>query len=81
MANSIWSLPAPEDDEGDSSAWLHAVLARNADTAYLRQFGSPRTAEAFCERVPICTYDDLTPYVRRIEAGESLFSEASGRLQ
>jgi hypothetical protein len=71
MANSIWSLPAPEDDEGDSSAWLHAALARNAGTAYLRQFGSPHTVKAFRERVTICAYEDLAPYMRRIEAGDS----------
>ncbi len=43
--------------------WIETLLARNAHTQYLRQFGSPRTAEEFCARVPVVTYDDLKPWL------------------
>jgi len=56
--------------------WLTGMLARNADTTYLRRFGGPRTVEAFRAQVPMCRYEDLTPWLRRLAAGESdiLFS-------
>jgi len=47
-------------------AWIDELLARNAQTAYLRQYGSPRTLSD----LPIVTYDDLVPWIERICAGE-----------
>jgi hypothetical protein len=47
-------------------AWIDELLARNAQTAYLRQYGSPRTLSD----LPIVTYDDLAPWIERICAGE-----------
>jgi hypothetical protein len=48
-------------------AWIDELLARNAQTAYLRQYGSPRSLSD----LPIVTYDDLVPWIERICAGES----------
>src|SRR6266702_3066987 len=42
-----------------------ALLARNARTAYLREYGST------IDDLPIVTYDDLAPWIERIVAGES----------
>jgi hypothetical protein len=50
--------------------WLSALLADNGHTAYLRQYGSPRTADAFRARVPLCRYEDLAPWIARIVSGE-----------
>jgi hypothetical protein len=54
-----------------SEPWLPSLLARNAHTAYLREYGSPRTLAEFRERVPVVDYDDLEPWIERIAAGES----------
>jgi hypothetical protein len=45
--------------------WLAATLARNAHTAYLREYGST------IDELPIVSYDDLVPWIERIVAGES----------
>src|SRR4051794_33855672 len=60
-------------DEGvrPSKPWLSSLLARNERTDYLRRYGSPRTIEAFRERVPVTAYDDLVPWIDRIRDGES----------
>jgi hypothetical protein len=50
--------------------WLPALLTRNADTAYLRRYGSPQTIESFRERLPLVRYEDLAPWLARIENGE-----------
>lgn len=48
-------------------------IGRNADSDYGRDhgFGSIRDYEDFTGRVPITRYDDLSPYVRRVMAGDS----------
>jgi hypothetical protein len=46
-------MTSPEPD------WLLALLARNADCAYLKACGSPRTLAEFRARVPTVTYDEL----------------------
>jgi hypothetical protein len=53
------------------SAWLSSLLARNASTAYLQRYGSPRSIDEFRARVPIVDYADLHPWIERIRAGES----------
>lgn len=40
-------------------AWLSALLARNADCAYLQAHGAPRTLAEFRARVPTVAYEDL----------------------
>ena len=47
-------------------AWIDAVLARNAQTAYLRHHRSPRDIRD----LPIVSYDDLKPWLERIYEGE-----------
>ena len=47
-------------------------LAANADTEYgrLHGYATIRTPAEFAARVPLVTYADLEPYVRRLMAGE-----------
>lgn len=47
--------------------WIEELLERNAETAYLRRYGSPRTIE----ELPIVSHDDLAPWIEQICAGES----------
>jgi hypothetical protein len=56
--------------QGDCVTWLEQVLSRNAKTNYLRRFGSPRTAREFRDRLPVCTYEDLAPYLSSLRQGE-----------
>ncbi|MDR1935322.1 MAG: GH3 auxin-responsive promoter family protein [Candidatus Accumulibacter sp.] len=51
--------------------WLTRLLTRHAHSAYLRRYGSPRTLDAFRERLPLCRYEDLTPWMARVAAGEA----------
>jgi hypothetical protein len=51
--------------------WLKDLLARNAGSEYLSQFGSPRTCEEFLTQVPTATYSDLSGYVAALAEGES----------
>ena len=57
-------------DGGDQKAWLSNMLKRNRAADYLKRFGSPETEERFRELVPVCSYDDLLPWLARIQAGE-----------
>jgi hypothetical protein len=54
-----------------AECWLENMLARNTGCAYLAACGSPLTIEAFRARVPLCSYDDLAPWLARLQAGES----------
>jgi hypothetical protein len=49
--------------------WLENLLARNADCAYLRRFGSPRTLDAFREQVPVIHYEDLSEDLQHLQTG------------
>lgn len=56
---------------------LDEILARNAQTEYLRRFLDSADAsaaaglrEAFKKRVPVSGYEDVKPYVDRIASGE-----------
>jgi hypothetical protein len=53
-----------------TTPWLLSLLARNAETSYLRRYDSPLTVESFRENVPIVDYDDLLPWLNRIAEGE-----------
>jgi hypothetical protein len=46
--------------------WIEELLQRNAHTAYLRHYGSPRRLD----ELPVVTYDDLRPWIERIRDGE-----------
>lgn len=54
------------------TGWLEALLARNAGCAYLAAHGSPATLEAYRERVPVRSYEDLEAHwLPRVFEGES----------
>jgi len=63
---------------------LKDLLAQNAETAYGRAhgFGALATSEdvvgAYRRRMPLATYADVEPYVKRIEAGEENVLNAAG---
>jgi len=78
MATNPWDrltagIPAPM-----AAPWLETMLARNAGTAYLRAYGSPRTMEEFRERVPIVRYEEMTPWLDRIRSGERDAQRSAG---
>ena len=52
------------------AAWLEAMLARHACSAYLRGFGSPTTLQEFRDQVPITSHEALAPWLDRVVAGE-----------
>ena len=70
MPAESWRLLAETLPRDESAPWLARVLDRNACTAYLRSFGSPRTQQAFRDRVPVVGYDDVRPWIDRITLGE-----------
>lgn len=49
--------------------WLGTMLTRNAGCRYLAQFGAPRDAAEFAERVPLTDYDALVPWIEEAAAG------------
>lgn len=51
--------------------WLTDMLRRNSDCAYLATYGSPQTLSDFRAQVPFCRYEDLAPWLARLQAGES----------
>ncbi len=63
---------------------LRDLLSQNADTAYGRahDFGALATSEdvvgAYRRRMPLATYADVEPYVKRIEKGEENVLNAAG---
>ena len=65
------ALRRPASDHGVGSDWLAELLASNSSTAYLRSHGRPLTLDAFRTQVPLCDYESLTPWLRRITDGES----------
>src|SRR5436190_14639179 len=54
-----------------TTPWLRSLLAHNSGTAYLRNYESPLTIDAFRDNVPVVDYDVLLPWLDRIRAGES----------
>ncbi len=69
MVTSAWDRLVLPDRP--SEPWLPSLLAGNAHTAYLRSYGSPRTMEAFRNKVPVISYDDLLPWIKRLGRGEA----------
>jgi hypothetical protein len=70
MTDEPWKILATLPVEENQPTWLSQLLSRNANTAYLRDFGGPRALQAFRDQVPTCSYDDLVPYLERMRAGE-----------
>lgn len=71
MTGNAWASLNDVGEEPSHSAWLQGTLARNASSAYLRQYGSPDTVQSFRSRVPTCRHDDLAPYLDRMLGGEN----------
>jgi hypothetical protein len=70
MRARAWARLSAASPAALPTAWLEAVLARNAGTAYLSRYRSPRRLESFRESVPVTSYDDLQPWLARMESGE-----------
>lgn len=51
---------------------LAEILARNADTEYLRRFnlGGATDRDTFKTKIPVITYEDLQPEIQRIADGD-----------
>ncbi|EYU42175.1 hypothetical protein MIMGU_mgv1a003400mg [Erythranthe guttata] len=52
--------------------FLSEILTRNSDTEYLKKFNlnGATDQETFKSKIPIITYDDIEPFVRRIADGD-----------
>lgn len=63
---------AVRDVERAQGAWLRELLTRARDTAFGREhrYAEIDSVRAFRERVPVRTWDDVRPWVTRIEDGE-----------
>jgi len=70
MTGNPWKSLNIQVSEPSQTDWLHATLKRNANTAYLRKFGSPRTIQEYRNQVPPGSFDELAPYMNRILTGE-----------
>ena len=71
MSAEPWRRLAATLPRHEREPWLARVLDRNARAAYLRSFGSPRTEQAFRDRVPVVGYEDVRPWIDRIVVGEA----------
>lgn len=71
MRDDIWQLPDVEPAIETHNIWLTRMLARNAGCAYLERHGSPRTEEKFREQVPVICYEQIEPFLKLIEDGQS----------
>lgn len=75
-----WDALADQGDKARQSgalrtrqeAWLHNCLKRNQTAAYLNNFGinAKISAEEFRQQLPLASYDNLSPFIGRIEQGE-----------
>ncbi|MCU4176225.1 GH3 auxin-responsive promoter family protein [Carboxylicivirga sp. N1Y90] len=45
-------------------------IAKNTDIGKKHEFGSIKTYETFAERVPVCDYEGVRPYIERLRNGE-----------
>lgn len=70
MENPWQSLSCFQNRLLSTEQWLIEVLAKNANTLYLSQFGQPLDVDAYRNLVPICSYNSLVPYIARIQSGE-----------
>lgn len=63
---------ALRDPAAAQDRWLRAHLARHGACAYGRAHGchQVRSYEEFARQVPIVSYDDLQPWIARIQRGE-----------
>lgn len=71
MSTNPWHQLDDNQISGEPQDWLTGVLARNRHTAYLSRLGAPQTMDEYRDRVPVCRYDELHPWLERIQAGEA----------
>ena len=83
IANSLWfasNLPAAARFQRALNRpaktqiqLLHRYLAQNADTAFGKKFGFKKikSHEDFARQIPLNDYDDLKPWIERIQRGEN----------
>ena len=71
MRSNPWNELKRDAGGVSSEPWLDRVLSHNAHTDYLNRYGSPRTPEAFRASVPVVSYEDLAPWLARIEQGDA----------
>jgi hypothetical protein len=71
VPSSPWDRLAEASPKPAGESWLQALLTRNAQTDYLKQYGSPCDQESFRSRVPIVSYLDLLPSLDGICRGQS----------
>src|SRR5580698_3200443 len=83
LANSLWWLASRRSYAAFASALqgpdaaqeqaLRSFLRKNAGTAFGREHGLSEgcTPADFRSRVPIRNYDDLRPWIERIQQGET----------
>lgn len=71
MNGNPWKILDGIEDGGDQRIWLQQTLERNQNVRYLKQFGATPTLTAFRKHVPPCSYEDLLPWLERVQAGES----------
>jgi len=81
LGNTLWTISnarayrlyrsALRDPRGAQEEILFRFLRKNSETLYGRkyEYASIRSVEEFQSRVPMVTYDDLKPWVRRIYHG------------
>jgi GH3 auxin-responsive promoter len=67
-----WLRRAQKNPEAAQAALLDRLLRANASSAYGQKFGFSRlhNVREFRRAVPIVGYDDLSPWIERIKAGE-----------
>lgn len=68
---SAWRYAAKNPQQAQEDV-LFRILKNNADTAFGHEhsFASIRHVEDFRERIPRRTYDEMLPYIERLERGE-----------
>jgi hypothetical protein len=82
IAQSMWALgnlgaarrftKAVKDPEAAQARWLRDRLAADAESAFGKEHGfrEIRSYQDFVRRVPLRTWNDFEPWVKRIQAGE-----------
>lgn len=94
FANSVWWLASSrsyatfasslQDPDAAQKKLLRSFLQKNGSTAFAREHGiSERsTPNEFASRVPVRNYDELQPWIHRIQRGEGrvLSSDQVARL-
>lgn len=70
MAGKPWDRLSSALPNAPPGPWLEPMLVRNARTAYLSRYGSPRTMSDFREQIPVVSYEELTPWLDRMRDGE-----------